>query len=445
MEFKNFLKHSNLGHKQYQEDGVRWITERERGEKFCKGGIIADEMGLGKTIMMIGNLIQNFCMPNLIVLPVVLIDQWREQFIRTTGHNPFVYHGTNTKIFTASRIQHIPIILTTYGTLLSDFKKNKNLFGVQWKRIIFDEAHHLRNRQTKVTKIVHYLKSEVTWLISGTPIQNHINDIYSLFEILKIDKKEFTQPDILRELVDTIVLKRTKKQVGINLPELEESRIETMWTNNAEKLLTEEVHENIANDKNMRLAMMLYERMMCVLPETVVPSIRKIQKQGLIRDQNFEGTKGHSKMDAVIHKLVERKANGNKKIVFSNFHGEIDYLKSNLTNEGLIVEYIDGRVSKRQRKVILGDIVDVLIIQIKTGSEGLNLQKYNEVYFVTPDWNPQTEQQAIARCHRIGQTKKVEVFRFVMSPYHEEGSNIEMYSEEVQTIKREIEKKICSC
>jgi len=164
-----------------------------------------------------------------------------------------------------------------------------------------------------------------------------------------------------------------------------------------------------------------------------------------MRNQNFEGTKGHSKMDSVIQKIVERKDNGNKKIVFSNFHGEIDYLKNSLSKEGLIVEYIDGRVSKRQRKAILGNIVDVLIIQIKTGSEGLNLQNYNEVYFVTPDWNPQTEQQAIARCHRIGQTKKVEVFRFVMSPYHEEGSNIEMYSEQVQVNKREIEKQISSC
>ena len=309
MEFKKFLEHSKLGYKQYQEDGVRWITEREKGEKFCKGGIIADEMGLGKTIMMIGNLIQNFCMPNLIVLPVVLVEQWKEQFIKTTGHIPFVYHGTNTKIFTASRMQHIPIILTTYGTLLSDYKKNKNLFGVEWKRIIFDEAHHLRNRQTKVTKVVRELKSEITWLITGTPIQNHINDLYSLFEILKIDKKKFTKSEILRELVDTIVLKRTKSQVGINLPDLAETRIETEWTNQEEKLLTEDVHENIQSDKKMMLAMMLYERMMCVLPDTVVPSIKKIQKLGLIRNQNFEGTKGHSKMDSVIQKILERKEN----------------------------------------------------------------------------------------------------------------------------------------
>lgn len=442
MEFKTFLKYSKLGYKQYQEDGVNWMTEREKGEKFCKGGIIADEMGLGKTIMMIGNLIKNFYMSNLIVLPVVLLEQWKDQFIKTTGHIPFIYHGNYTKMFTSSQMQHIPIVLTTYGTLLSDFKKQKKLFRVHWKRIIFDEAHHLRNHRTKLTKVVRELKSDITWLITGTPIQNHINDLYSLFDILKIHKKEFKKSYVLRELVNIIVLKRTKKQVGINLPDLNETRIETEWSNPEEKLLTQYIHENIHYNSQMMLAMMLYERMMCVLPYAMFTNIKKIQKLGLIKNQNFEGIKGHSKMDSVIQKIVDRKDNGNKKIIFSNFHTEIDYLKNTLSNKGLIVEYIDGRVSKRQRKAILEDILDVLIIQIKTGSEGLNLQNYNEIYFVTPDWNPQTEQQAIARCHRIGQTKKVEVFRFVMSPYQEEGNNIEIYSEQIQINKREIEKEI---
>ena len=108
-------------------------------------------------------------------------------------------------------------------------------------------------------------------------------------------------------------------------------------------------------------------------------------------------------------------------------------------------EYIDGRITKRQRKLILDDVLDVLILQIKTGNEGLNLQQYNEVYFVTPDWNPQTEEQAIARCHRIGQKKDVHVFRFVMDSFDEDNtsSNIEMYSESVQERKRDIERSVC--
>lgn len=447
MDFKNFLAHSNLSFNQYQLDGVEWMSEREKGGKFCRGGIIADEMGLGKTIMMIGNILKNFSMPNLIVLPVVLIEQWKEQFIRTTGHNPVIYHGHHVKKLSSSILSEAPIVLTTYGTLISDFKRKKNLFGVEWKRIIFDEAHHLRNKKTKVAKVVCMLKSEIKWLITGTPIQNHINDLYSLFEILKIERSDFIKGEVLRELAGKVILKRTKSEVGINIPMLKESRIEANWTNNQERKLTEDVHNNIKTDYKMRLAMMLYERMMCVLPCTVIPSIKKIQKVGLIRNDNFGGTNFHSKMDSVINTIVSRRNNGNKKIIFSNFHGEIDYLKRILGKEGLSVDYIDGRVSKRERTAKLAKVFDVLIIQIKTGSEGLNLQNYNEVYFVTPDWNPQKEEQAIARCHRIGQEKKVEVFRFVMCPYDEEqnGSNIELYSEKVQASKREIEKEIINC
>jgi len=444
MDFKKFLAYSELSFNQYQADGVEWLTERENEEEFCKGGIVADEMGLGKTIMMIGNIIRNFSMPNLIVVPLVLVDQWKEQFIRTTGHSPLIYHGRNIKKISLSCLRNSPIILTTYGMLLSDFKRNKMLYDIEWKRIIFDEAHHIRNRNIKLAKVVRELKSEITWLITGTPIQNHINDLYSLFEVLKIEKKDYTDPKVLRDLVDKIILRRTKNEVGINLPLLEENRILTPWKNSSECKLTEDVHNNIETEKEMRLAMMLYERMMCVLPHTVLPSIQKIQKRGLIGNENLDGINGHSKMDSVITKILSRKDNGNKKIIFSNYHGEIDYLKRTLCDKGLLVEYVDGRVNKRQREKILANIVDVLIIQIKTGSEGLNLQNYNEVYFVTQDWNPQTERQAIARCHRIGQTKKVEVFRFIMCPYDEEkrGSNIELYSEEIQINKIEIERKI---
>ena len=152
----------------------------------------------------------------------------------------------------------------------------------------------------------------------------------------------------------------------------------------------------------------------------------------------------HSKMDDVIKKVIERKDNNNRKIIFTTFKDETDYIKKTLEDVGMTVEYIDGRVTKRQRKVILGDALDVLILQIKTGNEGLNLQKYNEVYFVTPDWNPQVEEQAIARCHRIGQTKEVHVFRFVMNGFTDDdsSSNIEMYSEQVQKAKREIEEQM---
>lgn len=445
MEFKNYIKQAGLDSKQYQQAGVEWCVDREKSVEFCKGGIIADEMGLGKTIMMIGTILQNFQMPNLIVLPLVLLEQWKEQFEKTTGHTPLVYHGSSKKDINIERLQECPVVLTTYGTMVYENKTNQKLEQVSWKRVIFDEAHHLRNKQTKGFQAAKDLQCDIKWLITGTPIQNHINDLYSLFEILGISNKIYTKTDELRTLMKTIVLKRTKKEVGIDLPSVHTARICAKWKNSDEQNLTQTVHNNIGLRPNMLLAMMLYERMMCVFPQLLNGgNLKKIQSMGVGTDLG-NGIKYHSKMDSVVNGILERKDNGNRKIIFTNFRGEIDYIQQQLSAQGMIVEYIDGRVSKRQRKLILDDVLDVLIIQIKTGNEGLNLQEYNEIYFVTPDWNPQAEEQAIARCHRIGQKKEVFVFRFVMDSFDEENTttNIEMYSERVQKRKRKISQDVC--
>ena len=343
----------------------------------------------------------------------------------------------------------MPIILTTYGTVLADVRKDKKLQQVKWGRIICDEAHHLRNRRTKIAKVVGALHTQIMWLITGTPIQNHINDLFSLFDILKISNKVYTDIDKLKNIISTIVLKRTKKEVGINLPRLNISRIKTDWTNSKEQSLTEDIHDKLSFsllkqkplDNYLRLSTMLCARMLCVYPKMATKYLHKLKSLGYIDDQNFEGLENNSKMDSVINKIIERKANGNRKIVFANFKSEIDYIKSSLISNGLTVESIDGRIgSKKKRQEILTRDIDVLILQIKTGNEGLNLQQYNEIYFVTPDWNPKVEEQAIARCHRLGQTKEVHVFRFVMDNFDLENKtmNIEMYSESVQENKNEI-------
>ena len=170
MNFKEFLAHSDLEYKDYQEEGVDWCISRENSSEYGSGGIIADEMGLGKTIMMIGLLLCKFQMSNLIILPVFLMEQWKEQIYRATGHKALIYHGPITKILTIEQIQRIPIIITTYGTVISDHKKeNRILQEIMWNRVICDEAHHMRNRKTKVKQVVFNLNRKITWLISGTP------------------------------------------------------------------------------------------------------------------------------------------------------------------------------------------------------------------------------------------------------------------------------------
>jgi len=451
MDFKNFVKFSNLNYNEYQDKGVQWCLERENSSEYCRGGIIADEMGLGKTIMMIGTIVANFKMPSLIILPVFLVEQWSKEIYKTTGHRVLVYQGKMKNTLTTEILSRTPIILTTYGNVLTDSKKNNILNKIAWARVICDEAHHMRNRKSKIKNAVINLKTEIIWLISGTPIQNHINDLYSLFEVLKIPKTVFIQTDNLKDIMTKIVLKRTKKEVGLKLPSLNIKRITTEWKNPSEKHLSKEIHDklsfsllkHIPLERETLLSMMTFARMVCIYPEMIRKHLSKLKCLGF-SDDSMLGINFNSKMDKVIDTIVSRKNNDSKKIVFTHFKGEIDYLVEKLTAHGIKTDFIDGRITKRKRTTILATNLDVLILQIKTGNEGLNLQEYNEVYFVTPNWNPKVEDQAVARCHRLGQKKEVSVFRFVMNSFDNElkTKNIEMHTESIQTNKIEVESNV---
>ena len=161
-----------------------------------------------------------------------------------------------------------------------------------------------------------------------------------------------------------------------------------------------------------------------------------------------EAFEHNSKLTAVINSILARKNNNNGKIIFCHFRDEIDEIATKLREAGISkVATFDGRTNNAKRFEILNDKNDVLILQIQTGCEGLNLQEnYNEIYFVSPHWNPAVEQQAIARCHRIGQTKSVYVKRFQMSPFVSENEiptkTIDKYVKDVQEGKRIIASEI---
>ena len=136
--------------------------------------------------------------------------------------------------------------------------------------------------------------------------------------------------------------------------------------------------------------------------------------------------------------LIERRDNGRRKLVFCHYRGEIDLIVKQVCEAGMKVGVFDGRTPKKVREELLKDLeLDVLVLQIASGSEGLNLQHYKETYFVSAHWNPALEDQAVARCHRIGQLDDVEVFRFEMEPFGN-SRNIEQYCKGVQDRKREL-------
>lgn len=475
--FKKYLDKSGMEHKDYQYDGVRWCLNNElRGDAPCgvRGGFIADEMGLGKTIMMIGLMYSNFVAHTLIIVPPILIDQWFIQIYKTTGHKALIYHGDAKKTITLRQISAAPIVISTYGAITMTKKHIQNktitmLHKVSWGRIIFDEAHHLRNSNTTQYISARLLPAKMRWLVSGTPVQNSKKDFYSLCALIKLPSSFYTETDNLRLLARSFILKRTKKQVGILITDIHVGKSLVNWTSQKEMSLSEGLHSALAfsrvnprkGEDNLivnqllrnsgQLTLMLRAKQSCIYPKLITKCLDKLVQRGSITDySSYKDTFEHSsKLDAVINTILQRKGNGCGKIIFCHYREEIDEIAQRLRKGGMTkVVTFDGRTRNSKRYDLLNQKNEALILQIQTGCEGLNLQEnYSEIYFISPHWNPAIEDQAIARCHRIGQTKPVYVQRFEMSSFvpdedQDTTTTIDKYVNDIQESKRIISNEI---
>ena len=480
-KFAQLLEKAGYNLKQYQYEGTEWCVQKE-SEGI--GGIYADEMGLGKTFTMIATIFINFKRRTLIVLPPVLIEQWAQEIFKCTGHNPLIFHGPQKNEISQQQLEQAPIVLTTYSMLAPRHRCDPigktQLHKIRWSRVIFDEAHHLRNIKTCRFKSCDAIVAQIRWLVTGTPIQNRRSDLFSLCKIVGLKYSFYTDPDNLEIIKTKYMLRRTKEQVGIMLPPVINSLETVQWKNINEKMLSEEIHSLLPNQTNVstnnisgylanrmnskgQLLAILKARQSCILPALIkIPSFNEVNEvknevnefdedtdnedelEEDLKSYN-EGASYSSKLDAVIDRILERKDNGNGKIIFCHFKDEIDFIAQKLRQGGLkkVITY-DGRNSKGGVKT-LSDAADAIVIQIQTGCEGLNLQKnFSEIYFVSPHWNPSVEDQAVARCYRIGQTKPTNVFKFEMSGFDKDEEQdeehqpktLESYVNKVQNDKR---------
>jgi len=279
-------------------------------------------------------------------------------------------------------------------------------------------------------------------LISGTPVQNKIKDFFNMCNMLGLPASFYTHADNREVILREFILRRTKQQVGIQMPAIESITKNVAWQNAEEKKFAKDIHQAVAYPKT-KLKMMNYARQTCILPAMMTSKVSSLINDSLIYPEHFmtTATNYSSKIDALIAGLVERRGNGNGKIIFCHYRQEIDEIKRRLMMAGFEkIVIFDSRLSLGKRMKLLNEtVIEVLIIQIKTGSEGLNLQKnFSEIYFVSPNWNPAIQDQAIARCHRIGQTKDVQVFHYMMDSFDDENRLITMdkYIDLVQEDKR---------
>lgn len=446
--FAWFIKKSKSVPKPHQFSGVQWIVENETRSnppQGRRGGFVADEMGLGKTIMMIGSFISNLLPRTLVVLPPVLINQWYEEILRTTGHKALIYHGPEKKTINEIELKKALIVLTSYHNIAVSKNTPKGiLHNIVWSRVVFDEAHHLRNRNSRWIGS-RRLQTPIRWLISGTPIQNKRQDFYNLCSALRLPASYYSEKSNIRDLVQNFVLRRTKNEVGLSLPEVTSNQQLVSWANESERKLSEDVHSALRFSP-AKLLMLMRARQVCIYPAMLKPTVPNMIRSTLLPKNNdyVDAVASSSKMNAVVTTLLERKGNGNGKLVFCHFREEIDVLISRLKTAGMDnVDFFDGRVGQAKRIQLLESDLEVLVLQIQTGCEGLNLQKgFSEVYFVSPNWNPAVEEQAVARCHRIGQTKEVQVFRFEMEGFEDEDDSLDQYIVKTQEIKREIRDEI---
>lgn len=467
--FTYLLDYSGFNFKQHQYDGVEWCVRNELRPnpiQNVRGGFIADEMGLGKTLLMIGTMFVNMLSRTLIVVPPVLLNQWRDEIYRCSGHNALVYYGTNKKTLTISDITKARIVITTYNALLNTKGERTLLHQIKWNRIIFDEAHHLRNSNTAIFIATKRLKSPIKWLVSGTPVQNRKQDFFSLCSAVGFKEEFYTNLDNIKIIGKNFILRRTKAQVGINLPNVEKQLIQVAWKNNSEKMLSEEIHSLIPNVTNVHsikkqklaqifgnscsLVMLLRARQSCIMTSLMKHKIQEYMNVGLISSSYMDALDYSSKLDYAINLILSRKDNGNGKLVFCHFRNEIDIIAQRLKDGGMnhVVTY-DGRNSNKTSLKDIALQADAIVLQIQTGCEGLNLQEnFSEIYFISPHWNPSIEDQAIARCHRIGQQKPVYVFKFEMDNFEKteekqkQPISLEKYVNRKQDEKREISREI---
>lgn len=437
----------------HQEEGIKWMISRDM-VSFTKGGLLCDDPGLGKTLqtlaMIAGTTKSSATERTLIICPISLLDQWREAAKKMFPHAKIrVCHGA-TSFKTKQEIENSGsfIVLASYNKVFGTEKGvylRTVLHTVSWTRIICDEIHKIKNKNSKLWKGCNDINAVSRWGLTGTPLQNNISDMRSLFAYLHIcDLMIKTNMDGLK---DTFILRRNRhilpdayKSLNINIEDIgfDDPLEQQFYENLRVEIQKEFIQLTRSNIDGRTIMSHIFELLLRLRQATIHPCL---VYNGLLRKLITSQDDTYENMDATRQRLIERirfwskrpstkikkilemvrlQSPQDKTLIVSHFVEEADliyvFLRKNFPH--LRVEIFDGSLTIEKRNEMIdrakAGLIDCLIIQIQCGGVGLNLQMFNKVYITTPDWNPCNEIQAIARCHRIGQDRDVDVVKIVI-------------------------------
>ena len=421
----------------YQHHGLNWLAFLDKNQL---GGCLADDMGLGKTLQTI-TFIQYLKSqnkknpPSLIIAPTSLIFNWKneiEKFCPTLKMLTFV---GNNRAENKDNFHKYDLIISTYGSLLNDIEFLKD---IKFNYVILDESQAIKNPNSKRYKSVRLLNSYNKIVLTGTPIENNTFDLYAQLNFLNpgllgnmthfkntfsdaIDKeKNIESSQLLSKIISPFVLRRTKEQVATELPEKTESIIFCEMEKEQRK-----VYDAFKNKYRDYLMNKIDENGVAKSQMYILEGLTKLRQicnaTSMINDEEDYGNYS-VKLETLIENIKEKTGN-HKILVFSQFVKMLQIIKNRLEDEQIHYEYLDGQTTNRQEKVDNfqnNATVRVFLISLKAGGTGLNLTEADYVFIVDPWWNPAVENQAIDRCYRIGQTKKVMAYRMICKDTIEE-------------------------
>ena len=417
----------------YQEKGVRWLRMLHH---YGFGGILADDMGLGKTLQTIAFLTSQVTEDSrvLILAPSGLIYNWADEFRKFAPQLDLaVVHGLKANREAILSENH-QIYVTSYAT----FRQDSELYQeMAFDFLFLDEAQVMKNAQTKIAQSLRQFVVPAVFALSGTPIENHLGELWSIFQIvlpgLLPSKKEFMKlpADRVAQFIKPFVMRRKKEEVLTELPDL----IEVVYKNELEDQ-QKAIYLAQLQQMRDRLAQVTDQEFQRSRVEILsgLMRLRQICDTPALFMDNYQGDSG--KLDSLRDLLLQVADGGHRVLIFSQFKGMLEKIEQELPNLGLTSFKITGSTPAQDRqemtKIFNQGERDIFLISLKAGGVGLNLTGADTVILVDLWWNPAVEAQAIGRAHRMGQERKVEVYRLITR------GTIEEKIQELQEQKRHL-------